>query len=190
MSNLRNHHSTAANKRVNAPGRTVTGLAKSARPAPAQPARYAQRWADRKTREGKGLRVTVVRPGSATSTMLSPAASLGWAFNPRFGGVISNGTSRWARASRAVGMQHSGPDCTCWVRSAGAYSNEGGLLSHLLEHPLGDKGRRIEPASTGAVEWGGQLPQPPKVVTRDGQRGAQAASTPTTPFSGRRARAS
>jgi len=32
-----------SNNRVNPPGRTVTGLAKTARPAPAQPAGYAER---------------------------------------------------------------------------------------------------------------------------------------------------
>lgn len=33
------------NNRVNPPGRTVTGLAKGARPAPSQPAGDAERWA-------------------------------------------------------------------------------------------------------------------------------------------------
>lgn len=36
---------TPPNNRVNPSGRTVTGLAKNARPAPAQPAGYAERYA-------------------------------------------------------------------------------------------------------------------------------------------------
>ena len=38
-----NPTSTPPNYRVNPPGRTVTGLAEIARPAPAQPAGYAER---------------------------------------------------------------------------------------------------------------------------------------------------
>ncbi len=38
--------SRVSNKRVNAPVRPVTPLAKSASVAPVQPARYALRWAD------------------------------------------------------------------------------------------------------------------------------------------------
>ena len=44
---------SASNTRVNPPVRVVTALAKSASPAPVQPAGYAQRSADKRQYEGE-----------------------------------------------------------------------------------------------------------------------------------------
>ena len=129
----------APNHRVNPTVGSVTGLAQYARPAPAPPAGYAERWADDGlTARGKTLKMIQLPRWLPSSPALAQVAPRGSLIGSSRRGGSSHRVLRKSSRPRAVGKHQSGPSSRGTVRSAGADLRLGGLESGLLEHALGD----------------------------------------------------